>query len=492
MAAPMTTRIGRREFLRAGGLALGGLALSRADALELLRGGTEAKGTSMRVLILGAGIAGLAAGQKLTEMGHDVVILEARTWPGGRVHTLRAPFSDGLYAEAGAGRIPITHELTLEYVKRYGFDLDPFFPESGSDVFLWRGKRQIVPHGSDPDVNRVQVDFTPAERKVGFGGLSKLYFETVREEVRGLPQDGWPFPQVEKYKNISYGEFLKRQGASPDAIRFLAQGFEDDSLMDFAHDATSHAVPKLWKIRGGNDRLPHGMAESLREKIRYGAAAQRIEHDRSGVRATYTAGGTHHVENADYMICTIPFTVLRHIEVSPQWSAEKGAAIRSLYLGPVARVFVQTKSRFWEKDGLNGFAATDQAMEIWSPTYKAPGTRGIVMSYIYEQLAREYSALPREQQIERTLKLFDQIHPGLRENSETATTWSWLNEPYSRGAFLVTRAGEFGMLAHVPAPEGRIHFAGEHTSPWPGWIQGALHSGLRSANEVNAASVRPA
>ena len=69
---------------------------------------------------------------------------------------------------------------------------------------------------------------------------------------------------------------MRRQGASRDAIRYMAEGFEDDSLMDFAHDATSHAVPKLWKIRGGNDRLPFAMADGLREKIRYGAAVQRI------------------------------------------------------------------------------------------------------------------------------------------------------------------------------------------------------------------------
>src|SRR5262249_12608846 len=231
----------------------------------------------------------------------------------------------------------------------------------------------------------------------------KLYFEAVREEVRGYPMDGWPFPQIEKYKNISLKDFLKRQGASNDAVRYIAQGFEDDSLMDFAHDATSHAVPKLWKIRGGNDRLPFAMADSLREKIRYGAAVQRIEQDAKGVRAIYTAAGQHHIESADRMICTIPFTVLRSIEVRPRWTPGKAEAIEKLYIGPVARVFVQTRTRFWEREGLNGFATVDQPMEIWSPTYKTPGKRGIVMSYIYEQLAREYSALPAAQQIERTL-----------------------------------------------------------------------------------------
>lgn len=108
-------------------------------------------------------------------------------------------------------------------------------------------------------------------------------------------------------------------------------------------------------------------------------------------------------------------------------------------------------------------------------------------AYIYEKSAREYSALEPQVQINRILDLFERVHPGVRAEFETATTWSWSNERFSRGAFLTTRPGEFTLLADAAAPEGRVHFAGEHTSPWPDWIQGALHSGLRAAREVEQA-----
>ena len=106
------------------------------------------------------------------------------------------------------------------------------------------------------------------------------------------------------------------------------------------------------------------------------------------MRVTYLSGGMLHTETADRLICTIPFTVLRDIEVSPTWSAGKDRAIRDLYMGRVARVFVQTRTRFWEQQKLTGFATVDQPMEIWNPTFNQPGTRGILMSYIYERLAR--------------------------------------------------------------------------------------------------------
>jgi monoamine oxidase len=479
--------LSRRQFVYCSGLSLGGLALRTRLAHAVHFDVKERIGPPKRVLILGAGIAGLAAGLKLRELGHHVTILEARTWPGGRVHTIRAPFADGLYAEAGAGRIPTTHELTLDYVARYKLELDAFYPESGEEIFLWGGKRLVVPRGGAPDLSQLQTNLNARERKVGFFGLSQLYFDKLREEVRELPVDGWPYPAFARYKDLGYGEFLARQGASSDAIRYLAQGFEDDSLLDYAHDAVSHAVPKLWKIRGGNDLLPRAMAADLREQIRYGAAVQRIQQSDRDVRVTFRSAGVDYHETADRLICTIPFPVLRDIEVQPAWSAAKAKAIRELYLGPVARVFVQTRTRYWEREGLNGFATVDQPMEVWSPTYNQPGARGILMSYIYERLAREYSAQPAEAQVDRTLRLFDQIHPGLRPQVESVATWSWLNEPYSRGAYTVTRANQFDLVENAPTPEGRTHFAGEHASPWPGWIQGALHSGLRTASEVNAA-----
>lgn len=468
----------RRAFLRVSGAAsLGflGRAVVRASPAK-------------KVVILGAGMSGLAAGLELTQAGHDVTILEAQLRPGGRVYTVRAPFSDGLHAEAGAGRIPSTHHITLDYVKRFHLELDPFFPQSGSNVFLWRGRRKVVPFGQDPDVNQFDVKFTEEERAVGFAGLTKKYLLPLQDKIRSLPEDGWPYPALPELGRISLRDYLRRQGASADAIQYISEGFEDSSLLDFVHDSVSHAVPMLYKIRGGNDRLPHAMADLLRDKIRYGAAVVRIAQTSNGVEVTYTNAGAQHTILADRLICTIPFTVLRGIEVNPQWSTNKLFAIRNLYLGPVARVFAQTKSRFWEANGRNGFAEVDQPMEIWSPTYKEPGTRGIVMSYIYEDLAVKYSAMSEEAQMQKSLDLYEQIHPGMRENFEGGATWSWLNHPWSKGAYLVTMPGQFEtVLPYVATPEGRIHFAGEHTSPWSGWIQGALHSGLRAAREVSAA-----
>src|SRR5947208_332574 len=115
------SRITRRQFLKRSAVAAAVVTLAQSNAF----GAITVQPAAKKILILGAGMAGLVAGYELSQAGHDVTILETRMRPGGRVHTLREPFSDGLYAEAGAARIPDNHEFTLRYVKLFDLLLEP-------------------------------------------------------------------------------------------------------------------------------------------------------------------------------------------------------------------------------------------------------------------------------------------------------------------------------------------------------------------------------
>src|ERR1044072_9191195 len=121
--------LNRRTFITSSSLALAGATLTRFPLVT-------ASVAPKKIIIIGAGMAGLCAGYELTQAGHDVTILEARTIPGGRVHTIREPFSDGLYADAGAARIPDHHDLTLKYVKLFDVPLEPMCPSKLSALRL--------------------------------------------------------------------------------------------------------------------------------------------------------------------------------------------------------------------------------------------------------------------------------------------------------------------------------------------------------------------
>jgi monoamine oxidase len=106
-------------------------------------------------------------------------LLKAQLRPGGRVQTIREPFSDGLYAEAGAARIPDNHKLTLRYAKHFGLTLVPFYPKQKDRVFLLGGKRIRVQAGTDLELSQVPFVMTSEERRLGTSGL-ELPFSCTR------------------------------------------------------------------------------------------------------------------------------------------------------------------------------------------------------------------------------------------------------------------------------------------------------------------------
>jgi monoamine oxidase len=480
----------RREFLSRAGLAACGVYLSSRAALGLPQGLAERRGTGKRVAILGAGLAGLAAGWELTRAGHDITILEAQLHPGGRVHTIREGLSDELYAEAGAGRIPNTHNITLEWVKHFGFELEPFFPKELADVAVFKGKRIKIPVGKPVDMSQVPLDLTPEERKIGLANLDEHYYGETMRKIGDAVRDEWP-PEIAPLADISMAAFLRQRGASPDAMHYLLFGFEDDAALDFMRDASSHHTQSLSKIKGGNDQLPRAFAAKLSDVIRYGCAVEHIEQRENSVRIAYRrAGMLDHIE-ADAAICTIPFGALREIAVTPDWSPEKRKVIDGLTYGPVVRATYQVSRRYWEDEGLNGFGSSDKDFEVWHPTYGKPGKRGLLQAYVYEDYARHLDTLSEAERTEQLIAAMDEVHPGLRQNLETVVTKSWANDPWERGAFVVYHPGQQQWYPAICKREGRVWFAGEHASPWPGWMQGAIASGIRVAHEIAAETGSP-
>jgi monoamine oxidase len=339
--------ISRRRFLRNSGLAVAGFSFARPTLI-----GTAStlvtRGPAKKVLILGAGMAGLVAAYELTQLGHDVTILEARMRPGGRCHTIREPFSDGLYAEAGAARIPENHDLTLKYAKLFVVALEPMYPTR----------------------------------------LSALRFDNGG----------------------------RREGSIETFTEALGDNFGSDL----------GGNPARWqKIKGGTDMLPKAFAQRLASKIHYGSPVVRIEQDGKSVRAVFLHGGTPETISADRVLCTIPFSVLRNIEL-PNLSEATLDTIKRANYAAVSRVYLQTHNRFWEQKGLSGFAFTSDDVEVWQPTWSQPGPRGILMTYARTGVAEQITSLSERERIATTLNQLHGIFPGLRGSFEGAATKCWL------------------------------------------------------------------
>ena len=118
-------------------------SLTTADYLSIIQHGLPHTTRPRDVLIIGAGMAGLAAGYELLRAGHRPLILEARNRVGGRVCTLREPFSDGLHAEAGAMRIPRSHALTMGYIEQFGLRTLPFTMSNPQGFYYLNGRHDL-------------------------------------------------------------------------------------------------------------------------------------------------------------------------------------------------------------------------------------------------------------------------------------------------------------------------------------------------------------
>ena len=483
--------LNRRDFIRqslitATGVSLFGL--NWADAQTEIPRASVAK----KVVIIGAGLAGLSAAYELSQAGHDVTVLEARARPGGRVYTMRGQFADGLYAEAGATNVFDVHRWTIKYAGLFNVALDPVTAPPGASIFHVKGKR-IVIKPNTPVAWPVQL--RADEQGLTRGALWNKYVAPILKEIGDPEAVNWPPSSLKKYDDESFTQFLRDRGASPGAISILRLGYIDllgegadaTSALDVLREALPRSLEKqVFVIRGGSDTLPNAMAAKLDSRIRYGCAVVRIEQDDRGARVTYSQSGTNETISCQYVICTIPFSILRNVKFSPPVSREKQHAIARLGNTSVVRVFLQTRQRFWVEQGLSGAAATDlPIMTAYDKASHQPGPRGLLEAYIAGERARKLAAMNADERLGFTVNQLALVHPAIRAYFEGGTSICWDNEQWSRGAYAWFRPGEMtSLLPHIASPEGRVHFAGDHTSPEPGWMDGALQSGNRAAREV--------
>jgi monoamine oxidase len=471
------------------GSTVGACATRRA---RFFRDAPNASGRQ-RIVVLGAGLAGLSAAYELRRAGHDVHVLEARERPGGRVLTLRHSFDDGLYADAGAVSFHDTHELPRRYAAHFGLVLVPDPPGDVSFYFV-RGAR-VISRGDEPA--RWPFALREDERTIGSDALYERFVRGLLPSLGDATRTGWPPPELAALDRQTFTELLRARGASDEAVALLRTGYWD-AWGDGAHTISALSALREeqlhrhrrrgYRICGGCDHLPRLFAARLGARVHYGTVVRRIETNAARVRVDFEDRGAPTHVLADRVVCTIPFSVLRGIE-RVGLSPPKERAIARLAYTSVTRVFLQTKRRVWKAHGLVGIGSSDAAIGTFEEaTWGQAGERGILDCYASGPKARRVARMkPMERRAFATREMA-RIFPGLAENVERGTSVAWDDEEFSRGGYAFFRPNELTtMLGDIVRAEGRIHFAGEHTSPWPAWMQGALWSGLRAAREIDPA-----
>lgn len=490
---PMSYTINRRQFIKE--LTLTSLALGLAPRIARAsrRGSIKLAGQPQNVVVLGGGLAGLAAAFELKKIGHSVTILEARKFPGGRVQTIR-DFASGQYAEAGAISFPPSHEFTFGYANDFGLPLRPAFRAGVDSIANIRGNQFRI---SSTGATNIPFQLTAQERAAGVFGMISLYLESYMSEVGNPRKPSWPPADLSAIDAVSLKHLLADLGASDGAIDIIAAsqlgllgfGLDSFSAMDGVVTEAIASDAVFYEIIDGNDQLASVLKKKVKKQFRKASVVTRIEQHESGVTVTFTnADGIQTIE-ADRVICAIPFPVLKDIEVFPAFPADKQVAINELKLTPVTRTYLQFRTRVWEQSALSGYGLSDLPIQnTYSPTLTQEGKQGILTSYTGGQRALDLGAMSENDRQSYVLRQMGHLFSGLDSQYTGGTSQIWHLDPWARGAFTYFEPGQMATLLPIAQrPEGRIHFAGEHTSAWHGWMNGALESGNRAAEEVNTA-----
>ncbi len=439
------------------------------------------------MIVIGAGLAGLAAALDLHRAGCAVTVLEARERVGGRVYSVRK-FSNGLVAEGGGEFIDAHHSHILALVREFNLPLGEVGSWQGQsgDWGAYEGKAGRLSDVSVWGVNlRKEID----KMWTAVAGLGKKVAD---------PSNPLTATNASMLDKRSAAEWIAEQDAHPLARSAFTQHIraeytcepENFSLLDLARNASlyygeGHDWGINYRVIGGNDLLPAAMGRELPD-LRLNAAVTSIHIQPEKVVVTYKQGDSSHTLEAAFAILAIPLTTARRIDFHSSLPLSHQQLIDELSYGAVTKVMIEYRKRFWHENGWNGRLSTDlPIVYTWEATSHLEGERGILTAYTGGGPGAKLSELNDEERIKTAASVIEKIFPGSSDLIENTATTAWINEPFTRCSYMAFAPGE--VTKHweaLFAPAGRLYFAGEHASIYQGFMEGAVESGQRAAKNI--------
>jgi len=500
--------ITRRDFLAkttmAGGsyplmLALGMLRKAPAHPFSL-----AGDGRGKHVLILGAGLAGMASAYELSKLGYRCTVLEARDRAGGRCWSIRkgsantemgqpshkANFDEGLYFNAGPSRIPHHHALTLHYCRELNVPIQVYNNVNEAAYYFSEGKGplsnkkiRIREVHNDMRGHLCELLAKAIDSRQVDTAMTKEDGEKIIEFLRA--EGGLDIDRL--YKASARRGYLVPPGAGDKAgtiadpyslSEILGSGLMDPDFYNVA-EYTYELQMTMFQAVGGMDRIAAAFEKKLGDALHFNARVSSVKNQEHGVSVVYKDNSGEKRIEADLCICTIPLSVLTDIDHN--FSSDTSRAIDNISYIATSKIGLQFKRRFWEEDEhiYGGITHTNnQLTQLFYPSNDYLSSKGILIGYYnFNEKAKATGELSYAQREQLALEKGALIHSQYRQAFETSFSVSWHKTNYNLGGWAVYSGEDRKTLYKaLLQPDKQVYFAGEHLTYLNAWMAGALES----------------
>jgi len=449
----------RREFIKQSTLATGGVLFATSSFGHFIIG------KKPRVVIIGAGFAGLSAAYYLHKRKIDFIILEARNRIGGRVFSHTIDPQENLVIELGAEWVGNSHTRLQNLCNEFGLELKN---NQFDSHLIYQGKYY----------KNNEWDYSAAWKKKFQSIIDGYEKMTPGDKVKLDKMDWWRFlvnngcegrdlDLRELLDSTDFGETIRSVSA------FAA-------LAEYAESSEKNEMDL--KIKGGNSMLAIKIGEKLgADKIKLQHRVQRIAQDKGGVKVFCDNGQAF---TADKIICTAPTFAVKKIKWEPGLPVDQVNAMNELQYARINKNPLLFKERFWKDESFD--MITDQSPHyFYHATKNQPSSKGVLISYTIGEKAAVVANQTDEWKagmIQQTL----QPHFGdIKILLEKQANYYWGNDEFSRGAYAVYGKGQwFRLMPILKRSHIHTHFAGEHLADWQGFMEGAINTGEEAARKI--------
>ncbi|MDB5445374.1 MAG: flavin monoamine oxidase [Phenylobacterium sp.] len=518
-------RTTRRQLLTAIGMIGGTAALYNAmttlghAAETQFHGPPNLSGArkGQKVIVLGAGLAGMLAAHELTKAGYEVRILEYQARAGGRNWSLyggdsytelggatqNVRFAQGNYLNPGPWRIPHHHRTLLHYCKAFGVALEPFI-QFNHNAFVhntaaFGGQPQrFKAVAADFEGNVAELLAKAIDTKALDAAVTPEDRDRLKEALRDWGMLDKDLRYVKGERSSGHRGYDRPPGGGVNGAPIPSDPFALKDVLD-SHVWTNMAFFMNYEMQttmfqpvGGMGMIGKGFQRQVGQLITHNAKVTRIFQDKKGVSVNYTdtTSGAAATAKADWCVCTIPLGVLNQIDnnLSPKMQA----AIAAVPYSNSVKIGLEMGRRFWEEDDAiyGGHSFTNQEISLISYpnfNYFKDGPAVLLGAFASGMGAYHLAGMTPEERIEAALAQGSVFHPGqYRKEFLSGASVAWNRVPWTLGC--CARWTEETRQAHyqtLVAMENRVVLAGEHASYVGCWMEGALLSSIDAITRLH-------